>query len=272
MAARLFHMQFIIMSNSVHTIFFLFLFSFFRRNECFPVVDILSVCVCVHMSRDLFGFDSLMKIKQCCQTNRLWPLSNPERVPPNVIVNHQQRRRRKVLLSFRCSHALGHGCYFIIPPSTAMVNLFHYDSVSVHVLVVFVCRSVCMCMLLRSGFITASACVSLRPEIKLGGLWAQIVRPNAARKLAVIHTRRLEGKMSHVQRLIIRNVARWEEIEHVWVLCSCIYTCECFHVLGVCVFVCARACVCVFVCDSVVANRFFKERLERREEGFSGIF
>lgn len=36
-AARLFHMQFIIMSNTVHVEFF------FYRNECSPVVGILRV-------------------------------------------------------------------------------------------------------------------------------------------------------------------------------------------------------------------------------------
>lgn len=57
-AARLFHMQFIIVSDAVHTQSPL--------RKCLPVVGILPVCE--HMSGVLFSFDSLMKIVK--QTRR----------------------------------------------------------------------------------------------------------------------------------------------------------------------------------------------------------
>lgn len=121
------------------------------------------------MSRVLFRLWQSNENRTASSNKHAAALSGPERVP-EVIVNHQQRRRRNMLLSFRRSHALDHGCYCIIPPSTAMVNLFHYVATSVHAVVVFVCRSVCTCMLLkRPGFI----CTAARPEIKLGGLQAQ---------------------------------------------------------------------------------------------------
>lgn len=39
----------------------------------------------------LFKSDSLMKIKQRCQEDMRWPLSNPDS-PAVVIVNHKQRK------------------------------------------------------------------------------------------------------------------------------------------------------------------------------------
>lgn len=153
MAAWLFHMQFIIMSNTVHTQLSLRKWMF---AHCW-----YSVSVWTHVRSPLWLWQS-NENKTALSNTHAEALCSPERVP-SVIINHQQGRRRNVPLSFRCSYALGRGCYFIIPHGTAMVNLFHYVAPSVHVLVVFVCRSVCTCMLLRSGFISEAAWVSLRP-------------------------------------------------------------------------------------------------------------
>lgn len=166
---------------------------FFYRNECSPVVGILRVWTHVRSPPRLWQSNGN---KIALSKKHAVALSSPERVP-NVIVNHQKRRRRNVLLSIRCRHALGHRFYFIIPPSTAMVDLFHYVAMGVHVLVVFVCWFMCTCMLLRLGFISTAAWVSLRPEIKLGGLRALSLRRTTARELVVIQTWLLEGKMRH---------------------------------------------------------------------------
>lgn len=115
----------------------------------------------------------------------------------------------------------GHGCYFIIPPSTATVNLFHYVATSVHVL------AVCTCMLLRSGFISSSAWVSLRPEIKLGALRAQSLVFHSTQAGCHSGTAAAETDEACRVRLIARNMAKWQEIAHVWVLCACIFKCEC---------------------------------------------
>lgn len=180
-AARPFHMQFIIVSNTVYTQFSLWKWMFAR---CW-----YSASVHTHVRTSLRLWQS-NENKTALSHKHAVALSGPE-IVPNVIVNHQQRRRRNVLLSLRWSHALGHGCYFIIPPGTAMVNLFHYVAMSVHVL------AACTCMLLRSGFISSAGWVSLRPEIKLWGLRAQSLRLTTARELVVIQAQRLERNLMH---------------------------------------------------------------------------
>lgn len=130
---------------------------------------------------------------------------------------------------------------------------------------VFVCGTVCTCMLLRPGFISIAAWISLRPEIKLIGLQAQSLRLTTACELDVIQTQLLEEEYEPCRlRLIARNAARWQENVHL-VSCSWIYKCECLSV--------ASFYVCVLVCDSGGQKLLLIEekhqRLEwRKKKGF----
>lgn len=89
-----------------------------------------------------------------------------------------------------------------------MVNLFHYVSVSVHVLAVFVCRSVCMCMLLWFGLISAAACVFFQTRDKAQGPSGSKCSSYCSTQ-AVIQTATGGKDEAYRVRLIIRNIAMW---------------------------------------------------------------
>lgn len=124
---RLSRMQFIIMSNTARTHF-----SSWERT--------FAHCCCAHMSGVPLKPRQANENKTVAQT-----CPTEAEMVPIMIVDHRRRGRRNVLLSRRSSRAPRHGCYFIIPSSTSMVNLFHYVAVSVHG------SAVCTCRLLRSG-------------------------------------------------------------------------------------------------------------------------
>lgn len=197
--ARLFHMQFIIMSDTVHTRFSLWKLMFAR---CW-----YSARVRTHVRSPLRLWQTNDN-KTALSHKHAVALSGPEIVPV-VIVNHQRRRRRrKVLLSLRCGHALGHGCYFIIPPSTATVNLFHYVAMSVRV------SAVCTCMLLRSGFISSAALSFSQTGDKARGPPGS-KPPSYYSTRAGCHSGTAAGMQGKINSK--KHGYKWQEIVHVWV-------------------------------------------------------
>lgn len=156
------------------------------------------------------------------------------------------------MLSFHCSHTLGHGRATLKFHSVAPWWIYSIMLPCVCAFQLCLCANLCArACFQRSEFISPADWVSLRPEIKLCSLGAQSLCLATGHKVVWFSEKNEACRVS----LMATEIAKRQDIVHVWVFSSCVYTCR-----APCAF------LCVDFSHKLLLLKVKRQRLERREK------